>query len=555
MHEAKISRAFASVPLGIILADQTGVVLDANLAATNYLNIPLKIIVGKKLKQFFPFELKSNTSISDRGGDQEQNCFILESPKEDESSKYLEVMRTEWHGESGAKYFTLMFNDISEQQIARLSIQKTLERWDYALAGADIGVFEVDLRTGKSVVSATWRRLMEIDDADVTDPQEVWLSRIHPEDFSAVKASDLECIKGRTERTLTTYRMRSVDGKQWRWMCSDATVVSRDETGQAVRLIGAQTDITEKIELENSLKISVEQFRSAFKNAPIGKAIVDLQGRWVQVNTSLCDLLGFTETELKKTDFQSLTHPDDLQTSLHQIDLLISGKITSFQNDQRYVKSDRDIIWGQLSVGLVKNSRGEPDHLIVQIVDVTEQRQLVELKSEFVATVSHELRTPLTSILGSLSLLSLTEAENFSDEAHRLLFIAQRNGDRLKHLVNDILEFEKFSAGKMQVLTERKPIASLVDQAVLSNLGFADKFNVHIDTVCPNRGLWALVDAKRFHQVMANLLSNAAKFSDEGSTIKILVKELEDAVGIFVVNQGDEIPANFRDQVFEPFSG
>jgi len=211
-------------------------------------------------------------------------------------------------------------------------------------------------------------------------------------------------------------------------------------------------------------------------------------------------------------------------------------------------------MWGLLSVGMVKDAEGHPDHFISQIVDVTEQRRLSELRSEFVATVSHELRTPLTSVLGSLTLLSSMDDEPFSDEAHRLLYIAQENGKRLHALVNDILDFEKFSSRQMRFTLSRHQIAGLIEEAVLANMASADKYGVRFDVDCPNRSLTGFVDPKRFQQVMTNLLSNAAKFADKGSTIDVVVEGQSKTVRVSVANEGAGIPDAFRDHIFKPFS-
>lgn len=211
-------------------------------------------------------------------------------------------------------------------------------------------------------------------------------------------------------------------------------------------------------------------------------------------------------------------------------------------------------MWGLLSVGMVKDAEGYPDHFISQIVDLTEQHRLSELRSEFVATVSHELRTPLTSVLGSLTLLSSMNDEPFSDEAQRLLFIAQENGKRLHALVNDILDFERFSARQMRFDLSRHQIVGLTEEAMLANMGSADKFGVRFDIHCPDRSVTGFVDPTRFQQVMTNLLTNAAKFACEGSTINVTVEGQSEAVRVSVTNEGAGIPDAFRDQIFRPFS-
>jgi signal transduction histidine kinase len=144
--------------------------------------------------------------------------------------------------------------------------------------------------------------------------------------------------------------------------------------------------------------------------------------------------------------------------------------------------------------------------------------------------------------------------EPFSDQAQRLLYIAQQNGDRLHALINDVLDFEKFSAQQMRFDLSTHRIVTLVEEAILANLASGDKFGVRFDMVCPDRTLTGVVDPQRFQQVMTNLLSNAAKFAHTGSTVRVAVEEQEDAVRIAVTSDGEKIPESFREHLFQPFS-
>jgi PAS domain S-box-containing protein len=313
-------------------------------------------------------------------------------------------------------------------------------------------------------------------------------------------------------------------------------------------------DITEQKEVENDLRRSVAQFRSAFENATVGKAIIGLDGSFLDANAALCDLLGYSEIDLLKTNFQTLTHPDDLDADLYKIDLLKAGSIPAYQIEKRYIRANGTVVWGLLSVSLVNDAEGNPDHFISQITDVTEQNRLHEMRSEFVTTVSHELRTPLTSVLGALSLLSSFDEESFSDDAQRLIYIAQQNGKRLHALVNDILDFEKFSARQTSLVLSKHRIVGLLEEAVLANMVTAQKFGVHYDIDFKESAVTGYVDPIRFQQVMTNLLTNAAKFADKGSAIEISVSGHPKEVRITITNQGDGIPDTFKDQIFKPFS-
>lgn len=146
------------------------------------------------------------------------------------------------------------------------------------------------------------------------------------------------------------------------------------------------------------------------------------------------------------------------------------------------------------------------------------------------------------------------DEEPFSDEARRLLFIGQENGKRLHALINDVLDFEKFSARQMRFTLVRHRIVRLIEEALLANMGSATKFGVKFNIDCPDRSLTGFVDPKLFQQVMTNLLTNAAKFADEGSTIDVVVEGQAEVIRVSVGNEGDGISDAFRDQIFKPFA-
>ncbi|NKB60301.1 MAG: PAS domain S-box protein [Alphaproteobacteria bacterium] len=186
--------------------------------------------------------------------------------------------------------------------------------------------------------------------------------------------------------------------------------------------------------------------------------------------------------------------------------------------------------------------------------DISERKQIERMKSEFVATVSHELRTPLTSIVGSLGLLKADVLGELPNNIKSMLEIAHRNGDRLVHLLNDILDVEKMEAGKLEYVMQPLDITGLVTDAIEANKGYADTYGVvfAIGQRVPSAMVQA--DAARLMQVMSNLMSNAAKFSPKGDEIEISVAMSADLVRVTVQDRGPGIRPEYRDKIFEKFS-
>jgi PAS domain S-box-containing protein len=123
---------------------------------------------------------------------------------------------------------------------------------------------------------------------------------------------------------------------------------------------------------------SQEQFTSAFEYAPIGKALVSPEGRWIRVNRATCEFLGYSETELQSKGFQDITHPDDLSTDIDFVGQMLAGTIQNYQMEKRYVHREGHLLWALLSVSLVRDQRGTPLYFISQIVDITKNKRAAE---------------------------------------------------------------------------------------------------------------------------------------------------------------------------------
>lgn len=136
--------------------------------------------------------------------------------------------------------------------------------------------------------------------------------------------------------------------------------------------------VTLLVTAEERLRESEERFRGAFEFAAIGMALVAPDGRWLQVNHSVCRILGYTHEELLATDFQTITHPDDLQIDMDYVRRMLDGTLSHYDMEKRYFHKDGRIIWVLLSVSLVRDAEGLPLYFVSQIQDVSEQRRLTD---------------------------------------------------------------------------------------------------------------------------------------------------------------------------------
>jgi PAS domain S-box-containing protein len=116
-------------------------------------------------------------------------------------------------------------------------------------------------------------------------------------------------------------------------------------------------------------------FENAFQHAAIGMALVSLEGGFLKVNPAFCELIGQSEAEMLATDFQAITHPEDLEADLTLLQRLLAGEIPSYRMDKRYIRADGAFVWVHLTVSLVRDRSGAPRHFIAQVQDLTARRE------------------------------------------------------------------------------------------------------------------------------------------------------------------------------------
>ena len=176
------------------------------------------------------------------------------------------------------------------------------------------------------------------------------------------------------------------------------------------------------------------------------------------------------------------------------------------------------------------------------------------MKSEFIARVSHELRTPLTAIMGSLELLREEDMGIPEGPGRTFLDMAWRNSERLAILVNDVIDFERIESGALAFRDSDFPLGPFLLESVELNQPYAAREKVTLRVVEPLPQVQLHADRDRLMQVMANLLSNAAKFSPEGATVEVSAVRNESGVRIGVTDHGEGIPEEFRGRIFQKFA-
>ena len=194
---------------------------------------------------------------------------------------------------------------------------------------------------------------------------DMWQSRLHPDDRVRVRREARESLE--TARPMDSrYRVLAKDGSV-RWFHDRGEFVP-DRDGARCVWQGIMLDIT-------ALQESEERQRLLFEEAGIGMAVCHLDGRIDRVNAALCELLGYSAGDLTRMRYHDVMHPDDLPLDAREWERLLAGEIRRFSCERRYVRRDGDVVWGALTVALLRDASGAPSRRIAQVQDITERRR------------------------------------------------------------------------------------------------------------------------------------------------------------------------------------
>src|SRR3954463_13596845 len=315
-----------------------------------------------------------------------------------------------------------------------------------------------------------------------------------------------------------------------------------------------QRQLVELEEARRQIEASGRKLALFAERSPIAVLELDADGVVRDVNNAAELLFGYAADELIGESAKRIVLPQyhaDFERDWAQ---LMSTRKPATGLLIRNPRRDGLTIVCEWTVTPLVNREGQLVSVIAQGRDITAQREAERMKKEFTSTLSHELRTPLTSIIGSLQLINAGVLGDVPKDVMELTEVAERNGQRLLDLINDILDIEKIESGKLTLSPEIIRVDELVREAVVLNKAFGERFKVRFEPRDALSEGQVTADRKRLLQVMTNLLSNAAKFSPEGEVVEITAEENGDGLRVGVHDRGPGIPEAFRQRIFGRFN-
>ncbi|MBU6451072.1 MAG: cell wall metabolism sensor histidine kinase WalK [Cyanobacteria bacterium REEB67] len=308
-------------------------------------------------------------------------------------------------------------------------------------------------------------------------------------------------------------------------------------------------------EMAAALAESRRKEQAVVENAADVICTIDREGAFAAVNPAVEALWGYSEDQLVGEPINRVVFAEDFKATVQAIADIVASRQKEGSFENRIVRADGRVVDFAWSAHWSAEDRA----LFCVARDITERKEVDRMKRDFVAMISHDLRTPLTSIQMVLSLLDAEAYGQLSDNGHEKLAAAEANVDRLIGLVNGLLDLEKMESGKLELLCEPCPVASIVKAAIGAVSGFAEQQGVRLEgpsssTLCDRHGdLIVYADKDRIVQVVINLISNAVKFAPNGSTVALLAERDKGFARLAIVDQGRGIPADMLEAVFDRF--
>ncbi len=328
-------------------------------------------------------------------------------------------------------------------------------------------------------------------------------------------------------------------------------------------------DVTEKIQTEEKLKKNEFLFRSLFEESPIGIVIdVDPKNKLVKVNKKMCRMLGYTSEELAQLTAADITHPDDRRNYVPGFKSLAAKQRDDCNFEKRYITKKGKMLWGSVSLSVVREKKGDIKHRVVMIQDISETKkaslELNEKNKElqkyidsnmqlenFAYIASHDLREPLLTTIGLVELLLEIYSEELSEEAASFLHFIDQSVKNMETLINDLLAYSRVNTqthtiGQFNLKERLQNVIAELQKTIVEQ-------NARVEFENIPSVFYA--NETKIVQLLQNLITNAIKFKKANvpPIVKISAQNFKNSWQFSVTDNGIGIASEFHNQIFVLF--
>jgi diguanylate cyclase (GGDEF)-like protein/PAS domain S-box-containing protein len=331
--ERLIRTLYDAMPDLVWFKDSKGVYLSCNSRFEQFFGASESAILGKSDYDFVDRDLantfRANDTVAMEQGTPHRNEELVTFAS-DGHRELLETTKTPVLDSNGQVIGVLgIGRDISERKGSELALKESEARWKFAIEGAGDGLWDWNIQTGKAFYSPRYKTMLGFANEEIGDSADEWSKRIHPDDAPGVFAALQPYLDGKVGSVAVEYRMLRKDGS-WIWTLGRGMVVERDAEGKPLRMIGTNSDITQRRQTEELLKQSEARIRSIFESAADAMFITDQEGHYQYVNHAAINMLGFDRDALMQMSIADITAEEDLKEVWQEFrQLLTTGALRS----------------------------------------------------------------------------------------------------------------------------------------------------------------------------------------------------------------------------------
>lgn len=555
-----LKKILDTIEEGVLVSNTDGIIVAYNRQAITILGITEDYPLGKNLLhpnwrqvnvKGEPLSLEELPSSVTRSTGKVQKDFIVGLEMSEGNTRWLSV-NTQTLNHDNIQYVFSTFIDITEKHNLQIEAKIAKERLKHALMGSEIGVWEYNTVNSEVYFSEEWKRITGYKPAEPQNAFQQWEVLIHPEDKENVLKSVNDCLNDLSPAFEVEYRLKEDDGG-YKWISGLGKITARTEDGSPERFSGTIRNITERKKGEELLKASEQKFKKAFHNSAVGMAIVALEGKWIDVNPALCEMLGYSKAEFSDFTFIDITHPEDLAEDLNYVSRILSGEIETYTIEKRYFRKDGDVVWILLTVSVMVTENDGQKTAIAQMVDITQTKALItqleaknsqlnlatlDLKNkieqleEFNRIVAHNLRGPVGNILQLTDMLAEDQ-----DSLELYISMLKEASTGLDSTLNELIKILEIKLNK-----EIDFQACSFDDIILK---IQNMLNVQIQ----NKNVSFITDLQvrnleyptvYLESILYNLITNAIKYKRKAVKTLIQIKTFmkDDRVVLEVIDNG-----------------
>jgi PAS domain S-box-containing protein len=378
---------------------------------------------------------------------------------------------------------------------------------------------------------------------------------VHPDERREVKTRFDELTRQPGKSVTAVNRVRHKDGS-WRWV--EAVFMNALDAPKMGAVIANFRDVTEWRRALDAVREAEEKFRGIVESATeFAIFTTDLDGRIDSWNSGAKRLLGYDDSEAIGQDFRILFTQEDNATDQPEAEMR-DALLWGSGNDERWhVRKDGGLFWGSgLTMPLRDEAGGIRGYLKI-FRDMTAAKQAEDAlkdadrrKDQFLAILAHEIRNPLAAIRNAALVMEMQGSE---ETLRWTQGVISRNSNHLSRLLEDLLDSSRVTQGKIQLRKERLDLNEVIRRAVESVKPLFEEKKHTFTLDAPAAKTIIEGDAARIEQILVNLLTNAAKYTDSGGDIRVALRRADKAI-ITVQDNGIGIAPDMVEQIFEPFA-